>query len=94
MNKDSNFDDVLAGLVTMFEIITTEGWIEIMWDGVDSTSYDLVPEENKNVSTSLFFIASMVIGGLFLLNLFVGVVINNFNIEKEKLFRNYLLTPL
>ena len=35
MNKDSNFDDVLAGLVTMFEIITTEGWIEIMWDGVD-----------------------------------------------------------
>jgi hypothetical protein len=36
----------------------------------------------------------MVIGGLFLLNLFVGVVINNFNIEKEKLCRNYLLTPV
>jgi len=38
INKDSNFDNVLAGLLTMFEIITTEGWIEIMWAGVDATS--------------------------------------------------------
>jgi len=43
INKDSNFDNVLNGLVTMFEIITTEGWIDIMWGGVDATSYDLVP---------------------------------------------------
>lgn len=36
----------------------------------------------------------MIIGALFLLNLFVGVVINNFNIEKEKIYKNYLLTPV
>ena len=38
VNKDSNFDTVVDGLGTMFEIITTEGWIDIMWDGVDVTS--------------------------------------------------------
>ena len=36
----------------------------------------------------------MVIGSLFILNLFVGVVINTFNIEKEKLSRNSLMTDL
>lgn len=34
----------------------------------------------------------MIIGSLFILNLFVGVVINTFNIEKEKLSHNNLLT--
>ena len=36
----------------------------------------------------------MVVGSLFILNLFVGVVINTFNIEKEKLSRNNLMTNL
>ena len=36
----------------------------------------------------------MVVNSLFILNLFVGVVINTFNIEKEKLSRNNLLTDL
>ena len=94
VNKDANFDDVFRGLLTMFEIITTEGWIDIMWSGVDANSFDVVPEINKNLPASTFFIGAMIIGGLFLLNLFVGVVINNFNIEKEKLQRNYMLTPL
>ena len=30
----------------------------------------------------------MVVASLFILNLFVGVVINTFNTEKEKLTRN------
>ena len=94
VNHDANFDDVFSGLLTMFEIITTEGWINIMWSGVDATSFDVVPKVNNHVSAGIFFICAMIIGGLFLLNLFVGVVINNFNMEKEKLQRNYLLTPL
>lgn len=36
----------------------------------------------------------MVVGSLFILNLFVGVVINTFNIEKEKLSRNNLMTEI
>lgn len=36
----------------------------------------------------------MVVGSLFILNLFVGVVINTFNIEKEKLSRNSQMTDL
>ena len=36
----------------------------------------------------------MIVGSLFILNLFVGVVINTFNIEKEKLSHNNLMTTL
>ena len=80
--------------MTMSIIITTEGWTEIMWDGVDATKPNLVPETNANLTSTVFFIIAMIIGALFLLNLFVGVVINNFNIEKEKIYKNYLLTPV
>jgi hypothetical protein len=31
INANSNFDNVFSGLLTMFEIITTEGWTDIMW---------------------------------------------------------------
>ena len=36
--------------------------------------------------------AFMVVGSLFILNMFVGIVINVFNIEKETLQNNHLLT--
>ena len=42
----------------------------------------------------IFFSFYMVVGSLFILNLFVGVVINTFNIEKEKLSRNNMMTEL
>ena len=36
----------------------------------------------------------MIVGTLFILNLFVGVVINTFDKEKEKLSNNNLMTDL
>ena len=41
-----------------------------------------------------FFQFFMIVGTLFILNLFVGVVINTFDKEKEKLSRNNLMTDL
>ena len=39
-----------------------------------------------------FFMAFIVVGHLFLLNMFIGIVINVFNTEKENLQMNHLLT--
>ena len=39
---------------------------------------------------ALYFVAFMVIGSQFIINLFVGVIIDNFNTIKEKeKFKNY-----
>jgi hypothetical protein len=41
-----------------------------------------------------FFILFMIVGSLFILNMFVGIVINVFNKEKEALQLNHLLTEI
>jgi len=37
VNSASNFDNVKSSMVTLFNIMTTEGWIDVMWEAVDST---------------------------------------------------------
>ena len=94
VNMEDNFDNVLNAMVTMFGMMTTEGWLEVMWTAVDSTHINEVPLRGNKPFFIAFFSVFMVIGSLFILNLFVGVVINTFNIEKEKLSRNALMTDL
>jgi voltage-dependent calcium channel T type alpha-1G len=43
VNKDQNFDGVLSSIITLFNVMTTEGWIGVMWDAVDASAIDKVP---------------------------------------------------
>jgi hypothetical protein len=36
VNSSMNFDNILSAIVTLFVIASTEGWIDMMWQGVDS----------------------------------------------------------
>ena len=36
INKDQNFDNVMTASLTLFNVMTTEGWLQVMWDAVDS----------------------------------------------------------
>ena len=54
-----------------------------MYSGIDSRGVGLQPKENANVYVIAFFLAFMVMGSQFIINLFVGVVIDNFNAIKE-----------
>ncbi|KAG6622290.1 Voltage-gated Ion Channel [Phytophthora cinnamomi] len=51
------------------------------------------PIVNHNEFWIVFFIAFMVVGSFFVMNVFVGVVIDNFNTIKAKLGGDFLLTP-
>ena len=79
-------------MVTLFKMSTTEGWVGTMWNGVDSVAIDREPQLKRNIYWVFFFMAFIIVGSQFLMNLFVGVVINTFNSEKEKLGKNHLLT--
>ena len=91
---EANFDNVLVSMLTMFNMMTAEGWVDILWRGVDATNIHQAPVRNHNPRIIVFFIAFLVIGSLFILNLFVGIVIGTFADEKEKVSRNNLLTDL
>ena len=41
INPEANFDNVLTSFETLFSVTTTEGWVTIMWNGIDSTGYHL-----------------------------------------------------
>lgn len=87
-----SFDNVLYGVCTFFEISTTEGWITLMLAGVDATEIDMQPIPNYHEAWTLFFITFIFFGSFFVIQLFIGVVIENFNKMKEKLDGTYLLS--
>uniref|UniRef100_K3WPZ8 Ion transport domain-containing protein n=1 Tax=Globisporangium ultimum (strain ATCC 200006 / CBS 805.95 / DAOM BR144) TaxID=431595 RepID=K3WPZ8_GLOUD len=86
------FDNVLSGRLTFFEISTTEDWVTLMLASVDATEIDMHPIANYRESWTLFSIAFIFFGSSFIIQLFIGVVIENFNKMKEKLDGTYLLS--
>ena len=36
LRMDSNFDDIWEAVLTMFKVAITEGWIDIMYRGIDN----------------------------------------------------------
>ena len=73
-----------AALLTLFEISTTEGWIDVMLVAVDSTDIDMQPKENHNLLWVPFFIFFMLFGCYLTVNLFVGVIIERFGRIREE----------
>ena len=70
-------------MLALFEMMTTEGWLDVMYNGVDATEIGFQPKKNTSHLRILFFCAFMVVGSQFILNLFVGVIIDNFNKIKD-----------
>lgn len=81
------FDNTWVALGCFYEISTTEGWIDVMMAAIDATDIDMQPVANSNEGWILFFIIFMIVGSFLMTNLFVGVIIQNFNdlkAEKDK----------
>jgi voltage-dependent calcium channel L type alpha-1D len=88
-----NFNNVGTAMLTFFEISTTEGWADVMMTAIDSTSIDMQPIRDNNMIWALFFVAFIMVGSFFVVNLFVGVIIDNFNRMKAALGGDFMLTP-
>jgi len=72
--------------------MTTEGWIGVMWNAVDATEIDRIQIKNNDPIQILFFMIYMIACSLVVLKMFVGIVINVFNREKESLYMNHKIT--
>jgi len=94
INADSNFDWILDSIITLFSVMTTEGWIDVMWSALDATEIDYAPIMIPGAYgfSVIFFMFIIFFFHLFILNMFVGIVINQFSNEKETLEMNHLLT--
>jgi hypothetical protein len=90
-NPDLNFDTTLQSVLTLMTIQTTEGWIGVMWSAVDAVGIQMEPIRDYNRMYIAFFFVLIVIICMLFLNLFVGIVCNTYNTEKELLSKNNLL---
>ncbi|XP_063777905.1 sodium channel protein type 5 subunit alpha-like [Pseudophryne corroboree] len=81
-----NFDNVGAGYLALLQVATFKGWMDIMYAAVDSREeQEYQPIYEKNKYMYLYFVIFIIFGSFFTLNLFIGVIIDNFNQQKKKL---------
>jgi len=78
----SNFDGYPLALVTVFEMATTEGWLQVLGDAVNAVGLGLQPIEEHNPGGPTFFLACLMAAAMFVLSLYVGVVIDSYNKTK------------
>lgn len=88
-----NFDNILTSLLSFFGMSTSEGWVDLMYAMVDARGIDLQPVRDAHIEWVFFCIFFMLVGSFLSLNLFVGVIIDNFNKCKTKMEGLSFLTP-
>ncbi|NXG27918.1 SCN2A protein, partial [Dromaius novaehollandiae] len=91
-NVKVNFDNVGAGYLSLLQVATFKGWMEIMYAAVDSREVGKQPKYESNLYMYLYFVAFIIFGSFFTLNLFIGVIIDNFNQQKKKISQDIFMT--
>jgi len=85
VNSKITFDDSMSGLLALLQVATFKGWAPIMYDAVDITETDMQPRYEESLMFYVFFVIFIIFGAFFTLNLFIGVIIENFNQQKKAL---------
>ncbi|NXJ24383.1 SCN5A protein, partial [Dicrurus megarhynchus] len=85
VNVKVNFDNVGSGYLALLQVATFKGWMDIMYAAVDSREKDDQPKMENSLYMYLYFVNFIIFGSFFTLNLFVGVIIDNFNQQKKKI---------
>ncbi|XP_040539371.1 voltage-dependent T-type calcium channel subunit alpha-1H isoform X1 [Gallus gallus] len=79
VRRKYNFDNLGQALMSLFVLSSKDGWVNIMYDGLDAVGIDQQPIQNHNPWMLLYFISFLLIVSFFVLNMFVGVVVENFH---------------
>jgi hypothetical protein len=69
-----SFDDFPASLLVLFEIISLEGWIDVMSTAMAIVGRDQQPQDLNSQWNSIFFLVFHLLGGCVVLALFVRSV--------------------
>ena len=70
----SNFNTFVTGYITVFGILIGENWNVVMYDHL----------RGSGRSAYLFCISAFIVGNLILLNLFLAILLKNFETPPEK----------
>uniref|UniRef100_A0AAX7TY27 Sodium channel protein n=1 Tax=Astatotilapia calliptera TaxID=8154 RepID=A0AAX7TY27_ASTCA len=107
-NLKINYDNVGMGYLSLLQVVideqlklmfrtfvfqaTFKGWMDIMYAAVDSREVESQPMYEDNLYMYLYFVCFIIFGSFFTLNLFIGVIIDNFNQQKAKIGGDIFMT--
>ncbi|XP_066933924.1 voltage-dependent T-type calcium channel subunit alpha-1H-like isoform X2 [Clytia hemisphaerica] len=96
-NKKYNFDNLFQALFTLFVFSTKDGWVSLMYDGIDAVGIERQPKRNANRWAFLYFVAFLLIAGFVVINMVVGVIIDNFQkcrvlVEEEEMENGHTIS--
>lgn len=76
-----SFDSFRSALLILFEIVSLEGWVNVMQSAMAITGRDQQAQQDAAQYNSIFFVIYNLIGAIVVLTLFVSVIIENFTIR-------------
>lgn len=80
VNDPVHFSSIPAAMLTLFEVLTLEGWVEIF-----KLQMDGVPGGHPYpVLAPFYFVSFILIGTMIVLNLFVGVILKAIEEQQEQ----------
>ena len=78
-NPQLEFNKFSSAFATLFEIVSLEGWTDLLQNLMNSTGIGTVPETNANPINGVFIVFFNFISTVFILTLFVSVIISNYS---------------
>ncbi|KAI4214540.1 MAG: hypothetical protein LQ351_002957 [Letrouitia transgressa] len=77
-NPYYKFDNFGSSLSILFQIVSQEGWTDVMWSAMSANGRGLQPHAYKSQGNAIFFIIFNLLGAVFVLTLFVSVFMRNY----------------
>lgn len=77
-NPYYSFDDFGSSIFILFQIVSQEGWVDVMWSAISITGVDTQPAQDATNFNAVFFVIFNLLGSVFVLTLFVSVFMRNY----------------
>jgi hypothetical protein len=78
-NDFYDFDSFGGSLFILFQIVSQEGWTDVMWSGQSVTGVFTQPKNFASQGNAVYFIIFNLLGAVFILTLFVSVFMRNYS---------------
>ncbi|KAI1005582.1 Calcium-channel protein [Podosphaera aphanis] len=77
-NSFFDFDNFGSSLFVLFQIVSQEGWVDVMWAAQSITGLGLQPQPFSSQENAVFFILFNLLATVFVLTLFISVFMRNY----------------
>lgn len=86
IKKYYDFNSFGHSFLILFEIISLEGWVDLLQDVMSITSGFSQPEYYASAYNAIFVVLYNLVGTIFILTLFVSVIIQNYSVIRGSAF--------